>query len=83
MPASTMRHPTQLIDDTASRRGMATPLPAYFPLGRSFAEACVREAYLDVIDELTDVTNHAQEPGEVRAGVQSLIERLRGAVQVE
>ena len=65
-----LRTPEQIIDAMAQRRGLVTPVPAYFPLGVSFTAACVREAYRDVIDLLADAA-------QTRGNVPEVIDTLR------
>ena len=78
-----VRMPGQIIDAMARQRGLVTPVPTYFPLGYAFTQACIAEAYRDVIDVLTDAAGqHAGSP-ETAAALKAVIDQVAKRLREE
>jgi len=71
-----VRGPQEIIDTLAARRGLVTPVPAYFPLGASFTAESIREAYRDAMDALADAARLAAEKPDAVEALKRVFEQL-------
>ena len=71
-----VRSPQEIINALATRRGLVTPVPAYFPLGAGFTAECVREAYRDAMDAVTEAARVKADQPEAVAALRLVLDRL-------